>query len=66
MEAYNRPHYEFIGSFMYLACAGRPDIMYLPRFLSCYNDTHWIEAKRVLYYLLVGIRKWHLIMKGSF
>ena len=52
MKAYNRPHYEFIGSFMYLACAGRPDIMYLPRFLSCYNDTHRIEAKRVLYYLL--------------
>ena len=41
---------------MYLACTGRPDIMYgssyLARFLSCYNYTHWTEEKRVLRYLI--------------
>ena len=54
--ACNKPYRELVGSLMYLACTVRPDIMYassyLARFLSCYNDTHWTEAKRVLRYLV--------------
>lgn len=46
---------ELIGSFMYLAVATRPDIAhtvsYLSQFLTCYNKTHWMAAKRVLSYL---------------
>lgn len=49
------PYQSVIGSLMYLAVATRPDIMYsvshLSQFNTCYNDTHWKAAKRVLRYL---------------
>ena len=56
MAACNKPYRELVGSIMYLACTGRPEVMYassyLARFLSCYNVSHWKEAKRVLRYLI--------------
>jgi hypothetical protein len=44
-----------IGSLQYLVRGTRPDIANAVRelscFLSCYNETHWKEARRVLMYL---------------
>ena len=44
-----------IGSLQYLVRGTRPDIANavrdLSRFLACYNETHWKEARRVLKYL---------------
>jgi len=49
------PYRELIGALMYLAVATRPDIAHavswLSRFNECYNETHWLAAKRILRYL---------------
>jgi len=49
------PYRELVGSLMYLAIATRPDIAHavswLSRFNECYDETHWLAAKRVLRYL---------------
>lgn len=56
MDKCNKPYRELVGSLMYLACTTRPDIMYaasyLARYLSCYDDQHWTEAKRALRYVI--------------
>lgn len=49
------PYKELIGSLNYLSVCTRPDISYcvskLSQFLTCYDQTHWNAAKRVLRYL---------------
>lgn len=49
------PYQKLIGSLMYLAVLTRPDISYsvsyLSQFNSCYDNTHWHYAKRILKYL---------------
>lgn len=49
------PYRELIGSLNYLAVCTRPDISYsvsyLSQFLSCYDNSHWTAAKRILRYL---------------
>lgn len=51
----NIPYQNLIGSLMYLAVLTRPDIAYslsyLSQFNNCYNENHFIYAKRVLQYL---------------
>lgn len=50
-EENNIPHRELIGALMYLAVYTRPDIAYAISYLSQFNNSHWIAAKRVLRYL---------------
>lgn len=54
-EESNVPYQNLIGALMYLAVATRPDIMYsvsyLSQFNTCYDNTHWKAAKRILRYL---------------
>ena len=49
------PYRELVGGLMYLAVSTRPDIANtvskLSQFLTCYDNTHWTAAKRVLRYL---------------
>ncbi|GBN39235.1 Retrovirus-related Pol polyprotein from transposon TNT 1-94 [Araneus ventricosus] len=49
------PYRELIGSLNYLAVCSRPDIAYsiskLSQYLTCYDKSHWLAAKRVLRYL---------------
>ncbi|GBN96234.1 Retrovirus-related Pol polyprotein from transposon TNT 1-94 [Araneus ventricosus] len=49
------PYRELIGSLNYLAVCTRPDIAYsinkLSQYLTCYDKSHWLAAKRVLRYL---------------
>ena len=49
------PYRELIGVLIYLATFTRPDIAYVVSYLSqyntCYDETHWSAAKRVLRYL---------------
>lgn len=49
------PYRELVGALMYLAIATRPDIAHavsvLSQFNNCYEQRHWIAAKRVLRYL---------------
>ena len=49
------PYQNLIGSLNYLAVSTRPDISYavsaLSQFNSCYDETHWNAAKRILRYL---------------
>lgn len=51
----NIPYRQLIGSLQYLVAATRPDIANavrnLSKFLSCYEDSHWKQAKRVMRYL---------------
>ncbi|GBM71372.1 Retrovirus-related Pol polyprotein from transposon TNT 1-94 [Araneus ventricosus] len=46
---------ELIGSLNYLAVCTRPYIAYsvskLSQYLTCYDKSHWLAAKRVLRYL---------------
>lgn len=52
---FEAPYRELVGALMYLSVATRPDIShavsYLSQFNSCYTETHWKAAKRVLRYL---------------
>jgi len=49
------PYREIVGSLNYLAVATRPDIAHsvsvLSQFNSCYDESHWKAAKRILRYL---------------
>ncbi|KAG8239994.1 hypothetical protein J437_LFUL019575 [Ladona fulva] len=49
------PYQELIGGLMYLAVNTRPDIAYavnkLSQFSTCYVNSHWLAAKRILQYL---------------
>lgn len=49
------PYQNLVGSLMYLAVLTRPDIAfsvsYLSQYNSCYSESHWKCAKRVLRYL---------------
>lgn len=49
------PFRELIGMLMYLTTCTRPDIAFavshLSQFNNCFNETHWMAAKRVLRYL---------------
>lgn len=49
------PYRRLIGSLMYLSVFTRPDISFIVNHLSqfneCYEEQHWIAAKRVLRYL---------------
>lgn len=49
------PYRELVGSLMYIAMGTRPDIAHVVSCLSCFNDcyqqAHWVAAKRVLRYL---------------
>lgn len=51
----NVPYQELIGCLMYLAVLTRPDIAFSVSFLSqfntCYDNSHWNQAKRILRYL---------------
>lgn len=51
----NLPYRELIGSLMYIAIGTRPDIAHsvsvLSQFNDCFDDSHWVAAKRVLRYL---------------
>lgn len=46
---------ELLGFLMYLSVCTRPDITFavnqLSQFNNCYNDSHWMAAKRILRYL---------------
>ena len=54
------PYPELIGALLHLARGTRPDIAnavrVLSKFLTRYNETHWIAARRVLRYLKCCIR----------
>lgn len=62
------PYRELIGSINYLAVCTRPDISYcvskLSQYLTCYDQTHWVAAKRVLRYLKKTIN-YGLVFKGD-
>lgn len=62
------PYRELIGSLMYLAVCTRPDIAYavsyLSQFNSCFDQTHWTAAKRILRYLN-GTKDFGLIFKKT-
>ncbi|GBL82432.1 Syntaxin-binding protein 5 [Araneus ventricosus] len=49
------PYRELIGSLNYLPVCTRPDIAYsiskLSQYLTCYDKSHWLAAKKVLRYL---------------
>lgn len=64
----DKPYQNLIGSLMYLAVATRPDISYAVSFLSqfntCFNDRHWVAAKRVLRYLS-GTKNLGLVFKKT-
>lgn len=49
------PYQELIGGLLYLAVCTRPDIAFacskLSQYNTCYNESHWVAAKRVLRYL---------------
>lgn len=51
----NIPYRSLVGSLMYVASGSRPDIAFavskLSRFLTCYRETHWQAAIRVVRYL---------------
>lgn len=50
------PYRSIIGSLLWIARATRLDIMYaviyLARFSSCYDNTHFVAAKRIMRYLM--------------
>ena len=50
------PYRSIIGSLLWIARATRPDILYaviyLARFSSCYDNTHFVAAKRIVRYLM--------------
>lgn len=62
------PYQQLIGGLLYLAVCTRPDIAYvsslLSQFNTCYDNTHWIAAKRVLRYL-AGTRNLGLVFEKS-
>jgi hypothetical protein len=49
------PYREIVGAFQYLVSGSRPDIAHVVRrlgqFLSCFDASHYAQAKRVLRYL---------------
>jgi len=49
------PYRELIGALMFLTSVSRPDIAFevsrAAQFMSCFNEDHWIAAKRILRYL---------------
>ncbi|KAF0706659.1 hypothetical protein As57867_006697, partial [Aphanomyces stellatus] len=55
VKALNLPYRELVGSLQYLVTCTRPDIANAVRNLSkhpsCYDESHWKQAKRVLRYL---------------
>ena len=57
-----------VGCLIYLVRGTRPDIANavreLSKFLSCYNESHWRAAKRVLKYLK-GTSKYGLVYNGT-
>jgi hypothetical protein len=57
-----------VGSLMYLVRGTRPDIANavreLSKFLSCYNETHWKAARRVLQYLK-GTSMYGIVYDGT-
>ena len=65
----NIPYQELIGGLMYLCMGTRPHIThavsYLSQFSSCFRESHWKAAKRVLRYLK-GTRDLNLVYsRGS-
>jgi hypothetical protein len=54
-HACQEPLRELIGSLMYLAVVSRPDIAYavslVSQYMTCYDNSHWTAAKRILQYL---------------
>ena len=54
------PYRSLVGALLYVARATRPDIANavreLSKFLTCYNETHWKAALRVLEYLKRTVR----------
>ncbi|OWZ08854.1 polyprotein [Phytophthora megakarya] len=57
-----------VGSLQYLVRGIRPDIANaareLSKYLSCYNKTHWVAARRVLKYLK-GTSTYGLLLDGN-
>ncbi|KAF0712186.1 hypothetical protein As57867_004891, partial [Aphanomyces stellatus] len=55
VKALNLPYRELVGSLQYLVTCTRPDIANavrnLSKHLSCFDESHWKQAKRVLRYL---------------
>ncbi|KAF0707825.1 Aste57867_6530 [Aphanomyces stellatus] len=55
VNALNLPYRELVGSLQYLVTCTRPDVANavrnLSKHLSCYDESHWKQAKRVLRYL---------------
>ncbi|KAF0712036.1 hypothetical protein As57867_004921, partial [Aphanomyces stellatus] len=55
VKALYLPYRELVGSLQYLVTCTRPDIANavrnLSKHLSCYDESHWKQAKRVLRYL---------------
>ncbi|KAF0712158.1 Aste57867_4908 [Aphanomyces stellatus] len=55
MKTLNLPYRELVGSLQYLFTCTRPDIANavrsLSKYLSCFDESHWKQAKRVLRYL---------------
>ncbi|KAF0682497.1 hypothetical protein As57867_025303, partial [Aphanomyces stellatus] len=55
MKTLNLPYRELVGSLQYLVTCTRPDIANavrnLSKYLSCFDESHWKQAKRVLRYL---------------
>ena len=62
------PYPELIGALLHLARGTRPDIAnavrVLSKFLTRYNETHWIAARRVLRYLK-GTSDYGLVFDGT-
>jgi len=54
-ENSNQPYRELIGCLTYATLTTRPDLCaatnYLSRFQSCFNETHYAHAKRILRYI---------------
>ncbi|KAF0692170.1 Aste57867_16726 [Aphanomyces stellatus] len=55
MKTLNLPYRELVGSLQYLVTCTRPDIANavrnLSKYLSCFDESHWKQAKRVIRYL---------------
>ncbi|KAF0682376.1 Aste57867_25514 [Aphanomyces stellatus] len=55
MKTLNLPYRELVGSLQYLVTCTRPDIANavrnLTKYLSCFDESHWKQAKRALRYL---------------
>jgi hypothetical protein len=49
------PYRELVGSLLFIARLTRPDIAFvtskLSPFVSCFDENHWVAAKKVLRYL---------------